>query len=310
MRITAARTGIIRRAGFTLLELVLALAILALLVGMVFGTFSANIQLGNTIAETQNEASERQAFFDMMKKLFGTLPGNTRMELTAKDAGRQYLSDLTLQNVPLAFTWGNTEKIAKAVQLSTVQRRDGLMDIVLRYYEEEILQDSDNAEVNKDAKPFAELTLLEDVRTFEWVVLDGRTMEPAYDWDLVGRLPLQMELTIAFGEQGDFMKQVFWIPPKQDPEVMMRTLQQQRGAGGGAGAGGIPMEIPGGGVRPGGGGGRGNGGPGGGGPGAGGGRGGNGGGGGGFNGGGRGGNGNGGGRGGGGGGRGGGGGGR
>ena len=225
MKITAAK--IVRRVGFTLLELVLALLVLSLLIGMVFYTFSANIQLGNTIAENQNEESERNAFLDMMKKLFGTLPGNTRMELVSKDAGRQYLSDLTLQNVPMAFTWGNTEKIAKAVQISTVQRRDGYLDIVLKYYEEEILQDSDNQQVNQDVKPFAELVLLEDVRTFEWVVLDGRTMEPAYDWDLVGRLPLQMELTIAFGAQGDFMKQTFWIPPKQDPEVMMRQLQQQ-----------------------------------------------------------------------------------
>jgi len=241
MRIRAAKT--IRRAGFTLLELVLALLVMAMLVGMVFGTFSANLQLGNAVAETQNEESQRSAFFDMMKKLFGTLPGNTRMELVSKDAGRQYLSDLTLQNVPLAFTWGNTEKIAKAVQLSTVQRRDGYLDIVLKYYEEEILQDSDNQQVNTDIKPFAELVLLEDVRTFEWVVLDGRTMEPSYDWDLVGRLPLQMELTVAFGAQGDFMKQVFWIPPKQDPEVMMRQLQQQRGGGG---AGGGNINIPGG----------------------------------------------------------------
>jgi prepilin-type N-terminal cleavage/methylation domain-containing protein len=243
VKIRAARA--IRRAGFTLLELVLAMLVMAIVIGMVFFTFSQNLQLGNTVAERQNEESQNNAFFDMMKKLLGTLPGNTRMELVSKDAGRQYLSDLTLQNVPLAFTWGNTEKIAKAVQLSTVQRRDGYLDIVLKYYEEEILQDSDNQQVNTDVEPFAELVLLEDVRTFEWVVLDGRTMEEAYDWDLVGRLPLQMELTIAFGAQGEFMKQTFWIPPKQDPEVMMRQLQQQRGGAGGGGGGNI--NIPGGG---------------------------------------------------------------
>ena len=218
-----------RRSGFTLLEIVLALILLSLLMGMVFGTFSANMALGNSIQEAQNEETEHNAFFEMMKKMFATLPGNTRMELASKDAGRQYLSDLTLQNVPLAFTWGGTEKIAKAVQLSTVNRRDGYLDIVLRYYEEEILQDSDNQQTQTDQKPFAEVVLLEDVRTFEWQVLDGRTMEWASDWDLVGRLPLQMELTIAFGKDGDFIKQIFWIPPKQDPEVMMRQLSQQQG---------------------------------------------------------------------------------
>lgn len=203
----------------------------ALLIGMVFTTFSTNIQLSRTVVDVQNEESERNAFFTLLANRFGTLPGNTRMELTWKDAGGKYISDLTLQNVPLAFTWGGTEKVAKAVQISTVQRRDSYLDIVLRYYENEILEDSDNLNVDEDAEPFAEVVLLEDVRGFEWRVLDGRTMEWQEDWDLVGRLPLQMELTIAFGAQGKWIRQIFWITPKQDPEVMMRQLQQQ-GQGG------------------------------------------------------------------------------
>lgn len=236
-----------RRNGFTLLELVIAMGILAMLVGMIFGSATANLQLSNDVVRKQNEESAKNAFFTLLANRFGTLPGNTRMELTWEDAGNHYLSDLTLQNVPLAFTWGGTEKVAKAVQISTVARRDNYLDIVLRYYENEILEDSDNVNVDEAAEPFAEVVLLEDVRTFEWRVLDGRTMEWQEDWDLVGRLPLQMELTIAFGAQGRFIRQIFWITPKQDPEVMMRTLQQQQqgqGQGGLPGAGGIQIGGP------------------------------------------------------------------
>lgn len=237
-----------RRNGFTLLELVIAMGILAMLVGMIFGSATANLQLSNDVVRKQNEESAKNAFFTLLANRFGTLPGNTRMELTWEDAGNHYLSDLTLQNVPLAFTWGGTEKVAKAVQISTVARRDNYLDIVLRYYENEILEDSDNVNVDEAAEPFAEVVLLEDVRTFEWRVLDGRTMEWQEDWDLVGRLPLQMELTIAFGAQGRFIRQIFWITPKQDPEVMMRTLQQQQqgqgGQGGVPGAGGIQIGGP------------------------------------------------------------------
>jgi prepilin-type N-terminal cleavage/methylation domain-containing protein len=215
--------------GFTLLELVLAMLVLALLVGMIFGSASANLELSNTVVRKQNEESEKNAFFELLNRRLSSLPGNARMELTWEDSGSHYLSDLTLQNVPLAFTWGGTEKVAKAVQVSTVKRRDGYLDIVLRYFEEEILEDSDNAEVDPDLEPFAEVVLLEDVRTFEWRVLDGRTMEWQNDWELVGRLPLQLELTVAFGAQGKWIRQVFWITPKQDPEVMMRQLQQGGG---------------------------------------------------------------------------------
>lgn len=215
-----------RPHGFTLLEVVLAMLLIALLIGMVFTTFSTNIQLSRTVVDVQNEESERNAFFTLLANRFGSLPGNTRMELAWKDAGGKYLSDLTLQNVPLAFTWGGQEKVAKAIQISTVQRRDNFLDIVLRYYEKEILEDNDNPDVEENPEPFAEVVLLEDVRGFEWRVLDGRTMEWQEDWDLVGRLPLQLELTIGFGAQGKWIRQIFWITPKQDPEVMMRQLQQ------------------------------------------------------------------------------------
>lgn len=218
-----------RPGGFTLLELVLAMLVLALLVGMIFGSASANLELSNTVVRKQNEEGERNAFFELLNRRFGSMPGNARMELTWEDSGSHYLSDLTLQNVPLAFTWGGTEKVAKAIRLSTVKRRDGYLDIVLRYYEEEIIQDANNPDADRDAEPFAEVVLLEDVRTFEWRVLDGRSLEWRNDWDLVGRLPLQLELTIAFGAQGKWIRQVFWITPKQDPEVMMRQLQQGGG---------------------------------------------------------------------------------
>ena len=107
--------------------------------------------------------------------------------------------------------------------------------------------------MDENAEPFAEVVLLEDVRGFEWLVLDGRTMEWQEDWDLIGRLPLQLDLRLAFGARGKWIRQVFWITPKQDPEVMMRQLQQQGQGGqggqipGGQPGGGIDVNIPGGG---------------------------------------------------------------
>ncbi len=254
--------------GFTLLELVLAILLMTILVGMVFSTAKASLALGHHIVETQNEEMLHLAFFELLNQRFSSMPGNTRFDLKSTDSGSHYLSDLTLQNVPLSFTWGGQAKIAKAVQLSTVKKRSGYLDIVLRYYETEILEDSASQvkTVAGDAKPFAEIVLLTDVAYFEWKVLDGRSMEWQYDWDLQGRLPLQVELTIAIGAKGEEIRRVFWIPPKQNPEVQMRQMMQNAtnngGAGGGTGTpgggpggggnggGGGPIVIPGGGLNP------------------------------------------------------------
>lgn len=241
---TAARRK--SRRGFTLLELVVTIGLMALLIGMIFAVASKNIALGNMVVEQQNTASTETAFFELLNDRFSSLPGNTRMELLSDDTGGRYLSDLTLQNVPLMFTWGGDERMAKTVQLSTVQNRDGWVDIVLRYYENEILeetQDLGDSTGVLDNEPFAEVVLLEDVYIFEWRVLDGRTMEWQWDWDLVGRLPLQLELTYMRDQSSDPIRHIFWITPKQNPEVLMRQFQQG-GRGGGAAQGGGAGQLP------------------------------------------------------------------
>lgn len=244
-----------RSAGFTLLELVISVALMSMIVGMVFSTARSCLSIANAIVQSQDEEMLHQAFVDLLTQRFSSLPGNTRFDLQVSDSGSHYLSDLTLQNVPLSFTWGGQARIAKAVQLSTLKKRSGFLDIVLRYYENEILPDSTSATSSTgDEKPFAEIVLLTDVAYFEWRVLDGRSMEWQFDWDLQGRMPLQLELTMAVGAKGEEIRQIFWIPPKQNIEVLIRQMQQSGGTTE-AGNGGGGITIPGGEVpKPGGGG--------------------------------------------------------
>lgn len=238
------------RKGFTLIEVVIALGLMAaLILGCAFMA-TANIQLANGINKQQSENTLRESFFDMMKMQLTSLPGNTRMELLYTKGMQPYEYTLVLQNVPLAFTWGGVERIAKAVEICGVKRRDGFINVVMRYYENPILSDTENIADARKEDPFAEVILMEDLRFFEWRALDGRTMEWQLDWDLQGRLPLQLELVTAQGAYGDEMKQIFWIVPKVSPNTVIRGTgqnQQQGGQGGGQGGGdGGPVTIPGG----------------------------------------------------------------
>ena len=231
------------RPGFTLIEMVIALALFGILSGMIFGVATQTISLTSEVVKSQNKSSTETAFFELLNRQFSSLPGNARFELVSSDSGAQYLSDLTIENVPMTFNWGGTAQIARAVQLSTVRRRDGFLDIVLRYYEDPILEETSEVgssiEASSDNEPFAEVVLLEDIYIFEWRVLDGRTGDWTYDWDLAGRLPLQLELTFVVDSADTDVpiRQVFWVTPKQNPEVLMRQLEQDArngGAGGGA----------------------------------------------------------------------------
>ena len=220
--------------GYLLLEVVLALGVASLVVGAVFSLASGALSISETIAEEGRDHIAHETFLSFVGRNFEMLPGNAVFDLKSEDKGTHYVSDMTFQNVPTSFGWAGQTISAEAVQLSAVLRRDGDLDIVLRYFEEPILDDSDStADVN--AEPVAEITLLRDIWRFEWKVLDGRTMEWDYEWDIRGRMPLQLELNVVFHRNGDEVKHFFWIPPKANPETLMRS-QSLPGASGGRNA--------------------------------------------------------------------------
>lgn len=224
-----------QRQGFTLLELVISIALSALLIGMVVQTANSSLQLGNSVVKSQNEEMLRQSFIELLDRRLTSLPGNTRFDVKVTDNGTQYESTITLQKVPLSFAWGNQERVAKAVTLSTVRTRSGFFDIVLSYYENEILEDTSanrtSGSIALSKEPFAQIVLLSNVRYFEWRFLDGTNLEWRYDWDLQGRLPLQIELVFAIGATGQEIRQIFWLPPKQNPEILAREMMQNSGGG-------------------------------------------------------------------------------
>ena len=219
------------RSGFTLLEIVIALGLMGLLVGMIFRVAQSSMQLSQTVVEEQNVTMERNAFFNMLKNHFEQIPGNAVMRLESYEARERTLFNLTFQNVPMSFNWGEVPMTAEAVQLATVEQRDGFVDVVLRFYDVEILEDSDSTG-DVDAEPVAEITLIEDMWLCDCEVIDANDLgTPLEIWDNNGQLPLQVKFYCRFTPTSDIVQQTFWVVPKQNPEVIMRQIIQQNPAG-------------------------------------------------------------------------------
>lgn len=237
-----------------MLEVVIALGLMGMLIGMIFRVASSSVQLSRTVVESQNETMERNAFFSLLKNHFEQLPGNAvlRLESTESRSGAmsRTLFTLTFQNVPMSFDWGDTPMTAEAVQLASVEQRDGFVDVVLRFYDVKIIQDANN-EGDEDAEPVAEIVLIEDMWMCDCVVVDGRTMEQQDYWDTNGKLPLQVKFFCRFDPTADIVQQTFWVVPKLNPEIVFRQIMQKNPAGpqavpeggGAAGAGGRSPRI-------------------------------------------------------------------
>ena len=185
-----------QRGGFTLLEIVIALGLMGLLVGMIFRVAQSSMQLSQVVVTEQNVTMERNAFFNLLKNHFEEIPGNAVLRLESYEARERTLFTLTFQNVPMSFNWGETPTTAEAIQLATVEQRDGFVDVVLRFYDVEILEDSDSTG-DVDAEPIAEVTLIEDMWLCDCEVIDARTLEPSLTWDNNGQLPLLVKFYVV-----------------------------------------------------------------------------------------------------------------
>lgn len=223
--------------GFSLLELVVAMGILSLLLGGIFQIARASMHMSRTVVEKRQFETEKAALFVMLQNLFEQLPGNAMLDLRWSDSGTHFLSTMTFQEVPMNFNWGGRILSAEAFQIVTEPRVDGYLDIVLKFYDEEVLDPASTRNL-LDVDPIAEVTLLEDVNRFEWQAVNGRTQELVNEWEERGRLPLKLKLNAILQPQGEVVLHTFWITPKANPRTFIQNAAQnsrnnQRNRGGG-----------------------------------------------------------------------------
>ena len=65
-----------RRRGFTLLEVVVALGMVGMLIGMIFRMSRTSIELSQSVVDEQSVTMERNAFFNLLKTYYALLARN------------------------------------------------------------------------------------------------------------------------------------------------------------------------------------------------------------------------------------------
>lgn len=220
-----------RPKGYLLLEVILAMGLAAVLLSGIFAIATGSMSLAERIVEEGRYQTRREAFLNFLGRNFEQLPGNAVVELVTKETSQRFLPTLTIQNAPASFSFAGQPISAQAIVLTTVPVPSGGVNVVLEYYEEPLLDDEDSVAEDRQ-EPAGSIILYRDIWRFEMRVLDSRTMEWISDWDIQGRLPLQIELNAVFEPNGEEVIHYFWIPPKANPAALMRAVGQQQGAGG------------------------------------------------------------------------------
>lgn len=188
-----------QRDGFTLLEVVVVLFIVALVLAAVHSIAQGAITLADDVRRAQRSESRQQAFTNFCEHLFTTLPATSTVKLrTTQDSG-QYLIKLELENTPSPFD-GSPECL---VTLLTEPLPGGGMRLLLSCRKKAVEAD-------------VRVVLLDDLLLCEWRAFDPATRQWTTVWDAPAH-PTLMELSVT--QASDSRRRIFWIVPSEPPAM-------------------------------------------------------------------------------------------
>ena len=190
--------------AFTLLEMVMAMALLVLLVGGLFGVVHSSMRAASTLHQQQNRGREISALLEMCRKTFRTLPASASIEM--REAGGDSQAELILHHAPGAFAWTETFTSLDDAVLSVKPQPGGRVRLILSRE-----QTSSGTESSPDAT--RSVMLIPDLMNVSWRFYDGRTGAWQPEWKDAATHPLLVELTLSVAGEDKPRTAEFWLPP-------------------------------------------------------------------------------------------------
>jgi prepilin-type N-terminal cleavage/methylation domain-containing protein len=192
------------KTGFTLLEVILAISIMAILIGSVFTITNSSVLLSQSIVQNQTEYRHKAAFEEYIETLFINLPYDATLELSEDEYGRQAL---TIKNPGTYFPSFQNDQYASSFLTSIVKNRDGLLDLRTSWSS---IKDS---ELN-DPDHQQSLILMGDLTNIEWEIYSTKDKEWYPSWNTDLARPSHIRIRYSTSADQDENTRTFWIPPR------------------------------------------------------------------------------------------------
>lgn len=257
--------------GFTLVEVLIGLALFSILVGGIFTVQKGALEVSKEVVDSETRTLRMHSFCELLRRNFEQMPGNAQVNLQFYGGSGSDMTEVAFTDYPLAFTWPGVTAGAKTVIFRT-ERSTGIgLQAAILYLDEE-QADAWRKGGFDETKILGRITIMDGIASLSWRFFDdtkatGTNKDDGWEeeWPLTNtRRPTQVEMTLQFMDGSDPVRLVFWIPTMLSPQQFTAGFAPQTpqipgggppggGPPGGPGAG--PPGGPGGGGRPPGGGG-------------------------------------------------------
>jgi prepilin-type N-terminal cleavage/methylation domain-containing protein len=230
------------RRGFSLIEVLLGLALFGILTGGIFAVQRGAMEVSTEVTARQGKTMRMHSFCELLRRNFEALPGNAKVVLLPTGGVQSGLSDVAFTNFPLAFTWPGVPAGSNSVIFRTARADSGVgLQASLLYLDEEQTADYE-AEKLDERKVLAKLNLMEGIMTLNWRFYNDATQKWELEWlrNQTAR-PSFVEMTLTYLDGMDPVRLVFWIPQMANPQ----TFTQGAGGAPGGGPGGEGVPPPG-----------------------------------------------------------------
>lgn len=196
------------RKAFTLLEMMLSVAVFVLLVTSAFSLVGATTELMSEVSEVQTQSAQRLRFVESCRAAFESLSSTSSVEFAYFDRGGRFDTYLSLVNAPEAFDFGLNlrDEITRVVLAAEIQP-GGFIRTGVYYMTDLDFEAAQKSDYNNIEAPY--VVLIPRMRQLSWQFYDAQTRK--WQQTLDGGLKSSLtEMTLQVDGTAPPLRTIFW----------------------------------------------------------------------------------------------------
>jgi prepilin-type N-terminal cleavage/methylation domain-containing protein len=198
------------RRAFTLLEVMMGLAILAILTGSIYGVLRGTLEMAAGMDEARLRQQQIDGLFELCRKTFRMMPTHAVWEGRLRKQDGKVYPEMIIRKAPEILAWDKVTDFETVSVLGLRPQIGGLNSLSLL----RVSQQGDRLiDPVTSAKPGDWMPLVTDLSKLEWRYFDPRSNLWLDELPAGALRPSAVELKLWFPGEVEPLIAVFWVVP-------------------------------------------------------------------------------------------------